>query len=42
MGSNQFGSRSGNGHGNLSKSINISSLKDYYLEDLKTFIVKRI
>ena len=42
MGSNQFGSRSGNGHGNLSKSINISSLKDYCLEDLKSFEVKRI
>ena len=42
MGSRVFSSRSGNGHDKLSQSINISSLNDYTLEDLKTFTVKGI
>jgi hypothetical protein len=42
MGSRQFTSRSGNGHANLSRSINISSINDYTLEDLKTYKVNRI
>ena len=42
MGSQQFGCRSGNGHSDLSKSINISSLNDYTLEDLKSFTIKGI
>jgi len=42
MGSNQFGSRCGNGHDKLSQSINISSLDDYTLEDLKSFTIKGI
>ena len=42
MGSNQFGSRQGNGHLNLSKSINLSTLNECTLEDLKTFKVKSI
>ena len=37
MGSKQLTSRSGNGHLNISKSLNVSSLSDCTLEDLKTF-----
>ena len=42
MGSKQFSSRCGNGHNNLSKSINVSSLNDYTLEDLKSYTIKGI
>ena len=42
MGSKQLSSRTGNGHLNLSKSLNLSTLSDNTLEDLKTFTIKGI
>ena len=42
MGSRQLSSRTGNGHLNLSKSLNLSTLSDNTLEDLKTYTIKGI
>ena len=42
MGSKQLSSRTGNGHLNLSKSLNLSTLSDNTLDDLKTYTIKGI
>ena len=42
MGSKQLSSRTGNGHLNLSKTLNLTTLSDNTLEDLKTFTIKGI
>ena len=42
MGSKQFGSRCGNGHNDLSKSINQADIPEYELENLKSYTVRAI
>ena len=42
MGSKQLSSRTGNGHLNLSKTLNLSTLSDNTLDDLKTYTIKGI
>ena len=37
MGSKQFSSKCGNGHKNLSKSLNTNTINDYTLEDIKSY-----